>query len=448
MNRTHGRPPRWGSLSLFLGLWLGMGVGLSTFAGEPVESARSTSTDVEADRKPVQPLDVADSKVHGTITVDFEQVTIAELLKLVSVVEKVDGVIHIVSSKDQDGQSSIVVTGSQGGLALSRPQTPNAPNLVIASANATTRHPASRVADAPPMSRRAKMEFPRLAAIGRLLGVGGPHEDPDPLRVSANSPNAQRVTSASALVRREGKSSLQQTPDSSAQSMGDDLSLSAGSRINELASGATPILGAFHSPWPAPGPESHAFRPDRDSQVSRAVHISQDAVKSAPQRHVAADGETFEALAGRYYGDSRYAWALWWANRDRVAWPDALTPGKLILVPGLGDLDPKMVMAQSPNAVVLPRLERTEPPRDPEVDHASYVEKQSSTAPEASPAGGFAVHVVRPEDTLRIIAREKCGDERKALDIIALNQNVLTPEGRARVGQRLILPAPVASPAP
>lgn len=363
-------------------------------------------------------------KVHGTITVDFDKVTISELLKLVSVVEKVDGTIHIVSAKVDGGEGSLIVSGSNGAIALTRPDQPAAPKVVIGP----TRPAAPTVAahPAPPSAAR----FAPLAAIGRLLGVG---REPANEHVQASAPPTSGGPGVTPLeVATPGDMPRSLAPGSSA------MTLDSGGLLGALADGEPVVVGPIHSPWPKPATTA---KPKSDAEVSRAGAVQDDA--TAPPKHVVAKGDTFAGLARKYYGDARYSRALWWANRDRVAWPDALVEGKSLVVPGLGELEPRMVLA-GPIHAVLPDLEPAGPRRDPHVERASHVEPEP--APGSPDSGGVAVHIVRPDDTLRIIAREKCGDERKALEIMALNRDALSKEGRPRVGQCLILPPPAAKP--
>ncbi len=365
----------------------------------------------------------APGKVHGTITVDFDKVTISELLKLVSVVEKVDGTIHIVSSGPH-GEGSLIVSGSNGAIALSRPDQPAAPKVVIGPSR-----PPAPTAAAHPTPPTASRLAP-FAAIGRMLGVGRQHEHE---HVHASTPpTAVGPGAIPTGAGTPGDMPRSLAPGSSA------MTLDSGGFLGALAEGEPVVVGPVHSPWPRSGAEA---KPPRDAEVSRAGAVQADA--TGPSKHVVAKGDTFEGLARKYYGDGRYSRALWWANRDRVAWPDALVEGKSLVVPGLGELEPRMVLA-GPIRAVLPDLEPAGPRRDPNVERASHSETEP--APGSPDSGGVAVHVVRPDDTLRIIAREKCGDERKALEIMSLNRDALSKEGRPRVGQCLILPPPAARP--
>ena len=424
-----------------LGLW---------FAAVVVDPLARAEGPADAPAASPASADAEAAKVHGTITVDFDKVTISELLKLVSAVEKVEGVIHIVSSHPREGEGAIVVSGSRGAVSLARTSSPTSPKLVIGAAKQAP-PPAHAHQHAAPGS---SPEFPRIAALARLLGMGKKAEanpqpgSPVPMTAGAN-PAARviplEVEPAPAFPIRQAPPSTAATPPQAV--------LEAGSHIGSLAAGEPVIVGKVHSPWPASEdvPNSNARpAPIRDPEVSRTSLGDQAKASAGPQKYVTAKGDTFESVSKKFYGDVRYASALWWANRSQVTWPDALTAGKTLKIPGLGQLEPKMVMAQSrAKADGLPPLESIGPRRDPDTIPASFVEASARPSnPSATDASGFAVHIVRPDDTLRIIAREKCGDERKALEIIALNRDALGREGRPRVGQCLILPAPATVPAP
>ncbi|WP_165070970.1 LysM peptidoglycan-binding domain-containing protein [Paludisphaera rhizosphaerae] len=428
-----------------LGLWFAAGLVDPLARAEDPAAASPPST---------ASADAESAKVHGTITVDFDKVTISELLKLVSVVEKVDGVIHIVSSHPREGEEAIVVSSAQGAVALARTSSPSSPKLVIGSVKQAAPAP-SHVHQRPVSPAASGPEFPRIAALARLLGM---EKNPEP----ALQPRVMAATTAGTIpasrvipleVEPAPSAPVVESSPAPSTPQGSATALEAGSRIGSLAGGEPIIVGKFHSPWPASENlqgSTNRTASVRDAEVSQASHSShRAAVSVSPQKYTSMRGDTFESLSQKFYGDARYASALWWANRGQVTWPDALTAGKTIKIPGLGQLEPKAVMAQAhAKNNALPPLESIGPRRDPETVRTSFEKASTDPAsPSTTNAGGFAVYVVRPEDTLRIIAREKCGDERKALEIIALNRDALSVEGRPRVGQCLILPAPAtASP--
>ena len=413
--------------------WLGVSNVLPT---PPVSAPAPERPKEEVGEPPRAESATAPAKVHGTITVDFEKVTIAELLRLTKTLEQVDGVIHIVAAGgggEQADDRAVVTISRPGAPALilgeERAARDQARLLTASPTHAPTPRPPT--APRPASDRSTATAFPRLASLGRLLGFQPhPHHhqaSPDPRsgpmtvtwepRESAGG-SADGVLRASRDATASGPAApttLEPAPEA----------LEIGSRLDALSAGR-PI-----SEKPAP-----AAPPPAGSQAQAS---------SPPRRRVATADDSFESLSQAFYGDARYARALWWANRGEVAWPGALTAGKRIVIPAPGELEPRMIVSPEPAGIALsPKPEPTEARYDPAVRPASFTqttgEQDQGQGPDQD-EGGFSIHVVRPEDTLRIIAREVCGDERKALEIIALNRDILSPEGRIRVGQRLLMPA-------
>jgi hypothetical protein len=56
------------------------------------------------------------------------------------------------------------------------------------------------------------------------------------------------------------------------------------------------------------------------------------------------------------------------------------------------------------------------------------------------------VHVVRPDETPRSIARDRLGDAGRADEILNLNHDRLASEGRWRPGLRILLPPDAGPP--
>jgi nucleoid-associated protein YgaU len=100
------------------------------------------------------------------------------------------------------------------------------------------------------------------------------------------------------------------------------------------------------------------------------------------------------------------------------------------------------IAAQPPvdrrNAPARP-VARNAPRVDPQVQPARAPKSKDEV--DSDVGGGTAIHVVRPNETLRSIARAWFGDDSRAREIAELNRDLLQAEGRPRVGQRLILPA-------
>ncbi len=192
-------------------------------------------------------------------------------------------------------------------------------------------------------------------------------------------------------------------------------------------------------------------RPYRAPKVAAPVQETQPALR----RHLVRPGEDFSAIARHYYGSPRLARALWWANRQTVAWPGALVAGTRIIIPPIEQLGGSSARTRSARSATL----------DPQVQPASQDQSaerllgsrsanpvvpasdQEHPASDASlPEDGFAIHVVQPRETLRSIARDRLGDSRRFQEIAELNRDLAT-NGRILPGMRLLLPRDVR-PAP
>lgn len=437
MNQTRNRT---------LGSWLpslGAAVALLAFGGSALGQAQgpwlgvsnSQPTAPASTPAPESPADDAEApaataKVHGTITVDFEKVTIAELLRLTKTLEQVDGVIHIVAAGGGDGDEgddrAVVTITRPGGPALILGEEQAARDQ--AQRLAASMAPKPALPPAPPMKlapdRSTATAFPRLASLGRRLGFQSHHHH--------QAAPAPRVAPSPTTVTWEPRRAAANSDEGIMRASGD-------------APAFDPVPAPAPMVEPAPGELEVGARLDALSAGRPLSSLSTAAPRVQPtdqtrKRIVTAD-DSFESLSEAFYGDARYARALWWANRNEVAWPGALTAGKRLVIPAPGELEPRMIVSPDPVGVALaskPKPRPTNPPHDPGVQLASFKlpEKEKDRD-----EGGFSIHVVRPDDTLRLIAREICGDERKALEIIALNRDILTPEGRIRVGQRLLMPA-------
>lgn len=191
--------------------------------------------------------------------------------------------------------------------------------------------------------------------------------------------------------------------------------------------------------------------------------------KPGPRRHVVQAGESFATIAKVFYGSEQHASLLWWANRDIVPWPEALKPGTTIVVPPLQQIAEDRLAASSsrqsrlatrpapaqpgPPAPFPLSVTKASPRRsgralvDSQVTPAGFqpVRSQSRPVPAERPGdsvkgGGYAIHIVRRSETLRSIARERLGDERRVAEIAELNRDLLSASPRLTAGQRLLLP--------
>jgi nucleoid-associated protein YgaU len=175
------------------------------------------------------------------------------------------------------------------------------------------------------------------------------------------------------------------------------------------------------------------------------------ATAGSTRKHRVAAGETFGTIARQYYGSDSYARRLWWANRGKVAWPQALAAGTSIIIPRIDELETLLPIspAEPARGLAQPAPAETAPSPFPVqllpgADRASQRPQSSAL----SQAGGYAVHVVRRHETLHSIARDRLGDIQRSGELAELNRDVLGPTGQLTVGQRLILPADASAPRP
>jgi type IV pilus secretin PilQ/predicted competence protein len=83
----------------------------------------------------------------------------------------------------------------------------------------------------------------------------------------------------------------------------------------------------------------------RTTGVTSASRSQSGVQNGAPRRHTVTRRETFETIARLYYGSARYEKALWWANRGKIAWPERLAAGDVIVIPSAHQLDALQVPA-------------------------------------------------------------------------------------------------------
>jgi nucleoid-associated protein YgaU len=175
-------------------------------------------------------------------------------------------------------------------------------------------------------------------------------------------------------------------------------------------------------------------------RVAQASSASQGATPATSQRqYVVQKGENFWSIAKRAYGSGRYYLALWYANRDIVPSPDALTVGTTIRVPGPAGLDRSMIEAASTlSPSVSPASEA--PAQRKAVEPLLSVNRGSSGRSAATDFASPPYHIVRPHETLRSIARDRLGDSSREVEIRRMNQDQLGERDLPRVGMKLRLP--------
>jgi len=241
--------------------------------------------------------------------------------------------------------------------------------------------------------------------------------------------------------------------------------------------------------------ESRDDRPGVTSAGSRTAapyqqpaRLRTGGIMAGPRRHSVGPGETFASIAELYYGSTRFAKALWWVNRGKFKRPEELQVGDLVLVPAAAELETpprgdegstwaRVPARRAASELLLPMgsSPATSRPHDEssgfaatEADKRTSLgsgsgsgsgeygakttrgnrEEATSYGPNsaARDADGTRrrnppVHVVRPKETLRSIARDRLGDSRRADEIAALNQDRLVETGVLAPGQRLLLPS-------
>ncbi|HWE39048.1 MAG TPA: LysM peptidoglycan-binding domain-containing protein [Isosphaeraceae bacterium] len=165
-----------------------------------------------------------------------------------------------------------------------------------------------------------------------------------------------------------------------------------------------------------------------------------------PIRHKVRRGENFWTLAKTYYGSGRFYKALWAANRDQVATPEALEVGMTIQVPMPEALDPALIEPASRAAgrskpAGRARSADDEPPPVVAVRPTpTAILEDERPAPKSWSRLDHPTHRVRAGENLRTIARDYLGDPLREQDLVDLNPDLLTDPPRAPVGALLRLP--------
>jgi nucleoid-associated protein YgaU len=192
-----------------------------------------------------------------------------------------------------------------------------------------------------------------------------------------------------------------------------------------------------------------------------------DLVEAIP--HVVARGENFFSIAQQYYGSGRFYPALWKANSDQVPAPEKLVVGQTIRIPPPEALDRALILpprtARGPGAEAAgtsqparagarpgsaagrsSSVALTVPVADPFNEHDGEGSQAASGAIVAAPGPAAADRArlpryrIRPQETLRSIARDVLGDSRRAGEILELNREVIDDPGHLIPGQEIDLP--------
>ncbi len=169
--------------------------------------------------------------------------------------------------------------------------------------------------------------------------------------------------------------------------------------------------------------------------------------------HYAQEGDTLQALAERYYGDSRKWKEIYEANKDKLGRGGRIKPKTVLLIPHASPAAaPRAVAANHPAPAV--KDETPRPPSPVAVLKPTVPEKPAVPAPrpadpvpaaapppKASTAGTpkTRVHVVADGDTLKNIAERYYGDSKRWVDIYNANKDKVV-RGTAAPGETLTIP--------
>jgi nucleoid-associated protein YgaU len=153
--------------------------------------------------------------------------------------------------------------------------------------------------------------------------------------------------------------------------------------------------------------------------------------------YTVAEGDTWSALAQRFYQDGRFTRNLHQANEGM----SSLVPGSEILVPVYDFVQPEAGL-QPGNALVSDTSSATPAP-------ASFVpppETESVTEAPVVPPSGTLEYIVASGDTLSGIALAALGSAKRWPELLELNKDKLPKAEALKVGMKLKLPADARMP--
>jgi nucleoid-associated protein YgaU len=84
-----------------------------------------------------------------------------------------------------------------------------------------------------------------------------------------------------------------------------------------------------------PGPAMMPPAPTTTNAFARTMSRGEADGTGKGRLHTVSNGETLFSLARRYYGDGEKSSALYRANQARLASPDRLPPGTVLVIPDL-----------------------------------------------------------------------------------------------------------------
>lgn len=155
------------------------------------------------------------------------------------------------------------------------------------------------------------------------------------------------------------------------------------------------------------------------------------AVAYAAPAHTVQPGETLMAIARAELGSGARWKEIYELNRDKLASPDQVKAGMVLVMPAKGAV-PGTGLATSMPATATRTATTTVT--------ATTTANPTATATTTSAAGSEWIHVVQPGETLRSIARERCGGVEKWKEIFEMNTDKLASPDQVKAGMALKLP--------
>lgn len=138
----------------------------------------------------------------------------------------------------------------------------------------------------------------------------------------------------------------------------------------------------------------------------------------------AAAATTTAAATGRSARGTRLRWPLFGRPSRPASPPPAAAPSPATMTPTAAATAPADGRLSARAKV------------DDQVALAGFEVRRGRSA-----ATEEVLHIVRPGETLRMIARDRLGDARRAAEVLELNRGSLDPSGRLTPGQSIFLPA-------
>lgn len=206
----------------------------------------------------------------------------------------------------------------------------------------------------------------------------------------------------------------------------------------KIQSGGRRIPGASPIVSTPVGDEVASTTPTRVASGSRSLGSVEAADQFEPVLHTVRPGENFWTISKLYYRSGRYYKALHAANRAQVPDIARLFVGTVLKIPPPEKLDRSLIDRET-----APPVTRTTRKADPAdlADLAPPVRPRLLRPdPEAVEPPRRPTYKVKPNDTLRSIARETLNDSRRDKEIFNLNRDTLEDPRDLPPGTILTLP--------